>query len=347
MASLTAIFGNSPESDNSTEQDSEKLLNLYWNRAELKKEFAELRADNLRLQDRVKQQEGATARVQQKLDHLENLLLDPDWVYSVVTYFQLRALNQRCERRLARFAEELKQQREKKQYSQLISDWNEQRELEAGAIETEIGAQRVQLQLLEDELQADRHRLASMNGVIKLFRKRALMRALDGLSAKIDAAQAEETALLQRYDEVQNRQPPDTQGLTIAAKRMINFMILAFAQQQYLLVRKDGLAGLAKEAGDKSVGAVNYGGKEATDRILADIARRLAEFEKASNFADVVRKRARLIAEKALFRNDDDAVPLAHTVAIVYDLKSSGEIREEEVNLLGENYWNLAQVVSR
>ena len=83
MTSLTAIFGNS---DERPEEESEKLLELYWNRAELKKEFAGLRKEQFRLQDRVKQQEGSTERVQQKLDHLEQLLADSEWVYNVIIY---------------------------------------------------------------------------------------------------------------------------------------------------------------------------------------------------------------------------------------------------------------------
>ena len=38
MTSLTAIFGRS---DEKPQENSEKLLQLYWNRAELKKEYAE------------------------------------------------------------------------------------------------------------------------------------------------------------------------------------------------------------------------------------------------------------------------------------------------------------------
>ena len=48
MSNLTAIFGSSEEK----EQGGEKLLNLYWNRAELKKEFAEMRKEQYRLQAR-------------------------------------------------------------------------------------------------------------------------------------------------------------------------------------------------------------------------------------------------------------------------------------------------------
>ena len=79
MTSLTAIFGNSSQKP---QEDSEKLLQLYWDRAELKKEFAGLRNENFRLQKRIEQQEGATARVQQSLKHLEQLLADAgDGIY--------------------------------------------------------------------------------------------------------------------------------------------------------------------------------------------------------------------------------------------------------------------------
>lgn len=347
MTGLTALFGSSPEPDDEAEPQSDKLLNLYWNRAELKKEFASLREENYQLQDRVKEQQGATARLEQKLEHLENLLLDPEWVYTVCVYYQLRALNFRCRSRLAKFAEELKQQREKKQQSQLLDEWNEQRELEGRAIQSEIGSQRMQVQLLEDQLQAEQHRLATMNSFVKFFRRGSMMAALDELSARIQSAQEEERDLLMRFDEIQQREPPDTKGLNIATKRMINFMILAFGQQLYLHFRDDNLAFLAKEAGDKSVGAVSYGGKEDCDVILARVAKRLARLENTSEFADVLRNRSRLIAEKAMFPHDDEAVPTSRTVATVYEIASSGKVLEEEVNLLGENYWNLANVISR
>ena len=89
MSSLTAIFGSSESKDQ--EQDSDKLLNLYWNRAELKKEFAGMRKEQFKLQDRIKNHEGANARLQQKLDHLEDLLIDPQWVHNVVILDQLRS----------------------------------------------------------------------------------------------------------------------------------------------------------------------------------------------------------------------------------------------------------------
>jgi hypothetical protein len=344
VTSLTAIFGNSEEKP---QEDSEKLLQLYWNRAELKKEFADLRNEKFRLQERIKQHEGATARVHQKLNNLEQLLLDPEWVYNVIIYYQLQHLNLRCQSKLEKFAEQLKQQREKRQHSQLVSGWNEKRAAESGDIERQIGEQRMQVQMLEDHLQAEQHRLVTMSGFMRLYRKRSVTATLDNLAASIDSAQQMEESLMGQYDELQQRVPPDTQGLDIPTKRMINFMILSFAQQMYLHFSSDGLAGMAKEAGDKSVGAIKYGGKKECDQIVERVRKRVETYDKAKDFADILQQRAKLLAEHAMFRSNDDAVPDSGSVTTVYEITSRGVIKKRDANLLGEDYWNLSEILSR
>ena len=104
---------------------------------------------------------------------------------------------------------------------------------------------------------------------------------------------------------------------------------------------------MAKEAGDKSVGAVNYGGKSECNLIIEHVAKRIESLDKASDFADILQKRAKLIAEKAVFRSDDDAVPVSGTVATVFAINHKGVVKEKDANLLGENYWNLSGIVSR
>lgn len=185
MTSLTAIFGSATAKSDDDGMESEKLLNLYWNRAELKKEFAELQNEKVRLQERVREHEGVAARAEQKLEQLENLLRDPEWVYSTVAHFQLSALYRKCEDKLATFAELLKQQREQRVHKQLIEDWQRVRSEEVLGIERQIGEQRIQSQMLEDRLQAERHRLATMSGFMKLFRGRSVTASLDRLADSI------------------------------------------------------------------------------------------------------------------------------------------------------------------
>jgi len=342
--SLTAILGHS---DEKPEEESEKLLELFRSRVELKKDFAGLRDEKFQLQDRIKQQEGATARVQQKIDHLERLLSDSEWVYNVIIYYQLRHLNQRCQSKLEKFAEELKQQREKWQHGRLLTNWNEQRAEESAGIERNIGEQRIQVQMLEDQLMSERRRLASMRGFFKLFRRRSVTAILDNLAASIEAEQRTEKELSLRCDEIKNRIPPDTEGLDIPTKRLINFMILAFAQQLYLHFSVDDLAGMAKEAAEKSVGAISYGGKEECDVIVGRVGKRADSFDKATEIVDILQQRASLIAEKAIFRSDSDAVPVSDTVATAFGINKKGVIKTTDANLLGENYWNLAIILSR
>ena len=344
MSSLTAIFGSSEEKP---QEDSEKLLQLYWNRAELKKEFAGMRKEQFRLQDRIKQQEGATARLQQKLDHLDDLLIDPQWVHNVVVFYQLRGLAGICERKLAKFAEQLKQQREQKQHNSVLVAWNDARTQEARAFEQEVLTRRDTVQQLEDQLQSERHRLMNMSGFLKIFRRRSVTSILDNLAEQIDIVRQEEMDLVSQLEEVRNRLPPDAAGLDVPVKRSINLMILAFAQQLFLHFSDDDLAVMAKESREKSVGAINYGDRRECDNLLTRILARVQNMEQTSDFAEVLQKRAQLLGKTALFRQDTDAVPTAGSVSTLFNIDKNGLIRESDGNLLGENYWGIGAILSR
>ena len=343
MSNLTGLFKPEPEET----RDNDKLVDLFRNRSELKKEFAALRDEKYQLKDRIKQHEGETARVQQQMDHLENLLSDPEWVQNVVTFYQLRRLAKKCSSKLAKFAEKLKQQRERRAHGQLLDEWNEQRGAKAAAIKVEIGEQRLQSQLLEDRLQAVRNKLVAMNSFVKVFRKKSLEKEIDQIVTRNELVQAKENELLRALQEVQNLDPPDPEGLDIASKRTINFMILSFAQQLYLHFEEDGLAAMAKESTEKSVGAVNYGSQYECNEIIERIGKRLELLVSVSEFADILQKRAKFIADHAMFQNDDDVVPAPGTVATVYAIDSNGVVREKDVSLLGDNYFGVAKALSR
>ncbi len=343
MAGLTTIF----KSDATGAQENDKLVDLFRNRAELKKEFAALRDEKYQLQDRIKHHQGSTARVQQQMEHLENLLLDREWVHNVVAFYQLRALSEHCRSQLSRFAEQLKQQREQRAQSKLLVAWNEQRKGKVDEIESRIGEHRLALQLLEDRLQSERHRLMTMNAFVKLLRGRSVARGIDEIEARIETAHCEERELLEELDAVHRLSPPAQQGLSNESKRSINFMILAFAQHLYLHFEEYDLVHLAKEASEKSVGAINYGGKKACDDILEQIEKKRNAEEAASSLAETLHKRARLIAEIARFRHDDDVVPVPGTVTTVFAISEDGVVERQDGNILGNNYFGIAKVLSR
>ena len=343
MSSLTAIFGNSAEKT----QDSDKLMDLYWNRAELKKEFAGMRKEQWRLKDKIKEQEGRAARLQQKLDHLEELLTDPSWADNVVVYYQLRGLARKCERKLARFAEQLKQQREQKSHRTVLVDWNERRRMETKAVETEILEKLDRIQELEDQLQAQQHRLTTMNAMLRLFRGRSAMKLIDSLALRLEAAMQEESALRARLEEVKCQQPPEQKGLDITAKRSINLMILAFAQQLYIHFADAEIADLLKEATERSVGAINYGTQQECAQLLETIYRARDGWHNSANFADALQKRAQFIGNDARYPSGSSAVPLASSVATLYRIDHNGRVRASDSDIVGQNYWKISTVFSR
>jgi hypothetical protein len=48
-----------------------------------------------------------------------------------------------------------------------------------------------------------------------------------------------------------------------------------------------------------------------------------------------------------IFKDDEDAVPIAGTVATVFAINGNGVVTKSDANLLGDNYWGIANVLSR
>ena len=343
MAGLTGIFNPAEE----PAPDTDKLVDLFRNRSELKKEFAALRAEKYRLEDRIKEHRGAIERVEQKLSHLEALLLDPEWVYNVVTFYQLRRLGAHCEARLERFAEQLKQQREKRIRDHALAAWEKDIARERRSISGSLGAHRKHMRSLEERLRAERSKMQTMGGLSKLMRGKDQASCIESIESALAVAQMRETELLGELERIEEREPPPHKGLDVAAKRSINFMILAFAQQLYLDYREDDLAALAKEARDKSVGAVNYGSKRESDQIVERIAKRRKETGQNEPDLATLKERARQIAGCAEFRGNDETVPTSSSVMTVFDVMANGAVSRIDANLLGENYFKVARVLSR
>jgi len=343
MASRQPIFGVVSEHGD----DNEKLVELFKNRAELKKEYAALSKERNRLQQLVTEQRGATARITQRLEHLEGLLVDPDWVNTVVVFYQLRSLNRRCTGKLAKFAEQLKQQREKRLRDAQMQAWRDECNARRKGVDQELLEQRQQLRQIEGQLNAERQRTSSMSGLSKIFKGSTASEQLAELEGQLDTLRETERALVEKVEALESAAPPDPPGLSLAEKRSVNLMIVAFAQHLFLQFNDRDLAALVKESSDKSVGAINYGNKRDCDLLLERIGAHIDTMEKASDYADLLKRRAELIAEHALFKDDEDAVPIAGTVATVFAINGNGVVTKSDANLLGDNYWGIANVLSR
>src|SRR5688572_21625608 len=95
--------------------DDERLLALFWNRAELKKEYSRTQDDLIHLRDKLKKQETLTQRAREQFDQLQDYLGDPSVGMHALVYYQLRGLWKICRQKLARFSIQLRRQQEERE----------------------------------------------------------------------------------------------------------------------------------------------------------------------------------------------------------------------------------------
>jgi hypothetical protein len=122
--------------------EQERLLKLFWNRAELKKELQGLDDQLHNLRNKLKQQENANSRLQQQLEQLEMLLGSPERGFDALVHFGLKSLWRACREQLERFASDLKRDRQdaqrKQQLAELETFFRRGRE-DGGSFEAGIG----------------------------------------------------------------------------------------------------------------------------------------------------------------------------------------------------------------
>src|SRR5580658_10835056 len=112
------------QEDPPQDEEEDRILALFRNRAELKKAYGELQEEIYRLKDRIKQQEGATARVQEMLGSLESRLGLTETAYPALVFYQLRAMWQRGREILEQFTAELAAQQEERERRALFVEFN-------------------------------------------------------------------------------------------------------------------------------------------------------------------------------------------------------------------------------
>jgi len=105
-------------------EDDHRVLTLFRNRAELKKAYGELQEEVYRLKDRIKQQEGATARVQECSAPWRRDWGSPRRHTRRWCFYQLRAMWQRGREILEQFTAELAAHQEERERRALFVEFN-------------------------------------------------------------------------------------------------------------------------------------------------------------------------------------------------------------------------------
>ncbi|MCC7462313.1 MAG: hypothetical protein IT480_07615 [Gammaproteobacteria bacterium] len=312
-----------------------RVLHLFRNRAELKKSFLASQDELQTLKDRIKQQEGVTARIQELLQELEGRLARPDGGYRALVFYQLRELWSSGHALLEQFSGELVAQQEERERRSFVADQNRRQfPLVQAALDQERAAV-AQLQAARAAVQALQEVIGRLRRPWHYFRRLKLRRALQ--PANLRALLAEQGAEAARAARVAVETGPATDfpGLSLEARRAINIAVIVYAQLLCERLGETRLFELAHEASGRREPPDHYGTRAACERLMVEIQRGRLALQQRASLAQELRQRTEALKTQARYRSSGDTTPMADGPAAGLAV------------LVSEDAWEICRVLLR
>jgi len=314
--------------------DDERLVALFRNRAELKKELSALDDERHRLLDRLKLQEGATMRVEEQLAALEQYLGRPDEGYKSLAYFQLRAVWRAAARRLQQFSDELARQQKDRERKLQLAEFERAQRAKVADVDREL----VEARVLADQLQAEQRlaeqRFAKLDGFWNYFRRRSQLESIESRRFRIDAALAMVTDLTDRRREIEAEPPPLFAGLSVDGRRAVNLAVIAYAELLHERLVATGLSDLARQSTLRRVYETSYGDHDECISLMQRAARGMADLERMKDDLAAIKARTEHLRRSASYRGLDEVIPTQDSL-------------DSAAAVLLEEYWDVYKALVR
>jgi len=331
------------------EPEDERLLTLFRNRVELKKEFAKLRHQGRQLQERLQQQEGATLRSQQQLEQLEGMLAHPVQAANASVYYQLRGIWNHCRRKLARLAENLQTYHLDREMKLDLDQFNATQKAKLAVIERHERQAIQQHKKTSSELESLRRKYMQSRGFWSYFQRRSIV-------VQMEIADQAHVAATMHLEECREQKrikgtesPPASAGLTIEGRRKINLVIIAITQELYLHFSKRNVSSLAREASVRQITDVNYGDITACRELNIHIEKCQRSLPSGQELVSTTRQRVAYLEQCAGYRLETDTVPVAGSFAgIPLEVSDGGDVSSQHsvnINVLADEYWEVYSVL--
>jgi len=336
---LSFLKGGSEGSSVSAEE--ERLMQLFQNRAGLKKAYADLKDEFHLLRDRLKQQEGATIRVQEQLDALGDLLADARTGFAALVFYQLRGLWKTCHQQLSQFATDLTRQQEARETARHKSECETERNLRLTDVDSRLQEAAADADLKREQLAAAQNELTRLTAFWHYFRRRRLQKSLDVLKQGVVLADAAVGDLHAERSAISNEALAEFPGISLGARRNINLAIISYAESLCEHVDAFGLAARAKEAVARRVHEMSFGSRADCEGYMQRVQRAQAAIANQKQITAAVRAKLERLRGISEYRNSADTVPTADSLAAATAASASNW------NVLAEDYWDLYNLLLR
>ncbi len=322
--------------------EESRLLKLYWNRAELKKELASLDQQKHQLRDRLKQQEAMEVRLLDEARALEDILGRADRAPEVLVYYQLRALWKACFAQLEQLSVELIRTREKRERDHQLEEFalDRARRLAQAQAVCELEAKEV------ERLEADiAHRKAEWQRYKAFwyyFRRQKILETLEKAEQRLRLQLNVLADAKQVSQRIASEPQPQFPGLSLDGRRGINLALIAQGQ---LLISRLSVGDLARQAWSaqrEHVRDCRYGGRQECEQLMQGISRQLNRVRDTHDALPELKARAEHLRQSVRYAQADDSLP-------VFDSLPGNEFRAEsraaDAHVLRDNYWDIFKLL--
>jgi hypothetical protein len=331
--------------------DEERLMQLFQNRAGLKKAYADLKDEFHLLRDRLKQQEGATIRVQEQLDALGDLLGDPKTGFGALVFYQLRALWKVCHQQLSTFAADLTRQQEARELAKHKAEAEAAKSARLADVDGRLREASAEADLQRRHLAEAQNELGRLTAIWHYFKRRRRQKSLEVLRNHVVVADAAAGDLHAERSAIEREAAPDFPGISLAARRNINLAIISFAELLCENVDAYGLAARAKEAVARRVHEMNFGARADCESYMQRVQKAQTAVSNQKQITVALKARLERLRATCEYRNNADTVPTADSLApalpeldLAKNAKPPGAVAW---NVLAEDYWDLYTLLLR
>ena len=323
------------------QSEQERLLKLFWNRAELKKELQGLDDQLHNLRNKLKQQENANTRLQQQLEQLEVLLGNPDRGRDALVHFGLKALWRACRERLEQFAGDLKRDRQDRQRKQQLAEFQQDRAERLKVADERLRQAQEVADAERERLRERDDRMKKLTGFWHYFRRRSLATEIVAQRQRCVVAERQLADMRESHRTIEKEPWPEFPGLTIEGRRSVNLAVIAYAQLLYARLAVTGLAMDARLANNRSVESAKHGSLEACAARMKEIEVALELVKSQEGVLAEVKRRGEKTAAQATWRSPTETVPQPASLPPA----ATGGV--PEANVLVDDYWDVYKVLLR
>ena len=331
--------------------DEERLMQLFQNRAGLKKAYADLKDEFHLLRDRLKQQEGATIRVQEQFDALADLLGDPKTGFGALVFFQLRTLWKTCHQLLSAFATDLTRQQETRELAKHTAEAEAAQTARLAEVDQRFQAAASDADLQRRHLASAQSELGRLTAFWHYFERRRRLKDLESLRQQVVAADAFVGDLHAERSAIKQEAPAEFPGISLGARRNINLAIISYAELLCEQVDEFGLAVRAKEAVARRVHEMSFGSRAECEDFMQRVQLAQTAVANQKQMTATIKNKLERLRAGCDYRNSADTVPTADSLAAtMVDGAPDKQARPPAApawNVLAEDYWDLYTLLLR